>query len=352
VIKQWRASGLAYLRDGCREKLRAMKALVTGGGGFLGKAIVMQLLARGDDVRTLARGDYPGLRERGVETHRGDVADADAVLRAVEGRDVVFHIAAKAGIWGTTEEYERANVQGTAHVIEACRKSGVERLVHASSPSVIGAGKPLEGVDESVPYPGTWEADYPRTKAIAEKAVLAANNPALRTVALRPHLIWGPGDTNLVPRIVARAKTGRLWKIGRGDALIDTTYIDNAAAAHILAADRLTKDSPVCGRVYFITNGEPVPVGEMIDRILGAAGLPPVRRAIPPALASAAGRMAELTWAALRRNDEPPMTRFLAHQLSTAHWFDISAAKRDLGYTPTVTLEEGFRRLAAELGRA
>jgi len=326
-----------------------MKALVTGGGGFLGKAIVTQLVARGDSVRSLARGDYPELRALGVDTRRGDVSSPGAVRDAVEGCEVVFHIAAKAGIWGTAEEYNQANIEGTRQLLEATRSAGCPRFVYASSPSVIYGGQPLEGVDESVPYPLHYDADYPRTKAAAEQLVLGANSTALRTVALRPHLIWGPGDTNLVPRIVARAKAGQLRKVGDGKALVDTVYIDNAAEAHILAADRLTPGSAVCGRVYFISNGQPVPVGEMLERIVAAAGLPPKIRSVPAGLALAAGGAMEFAWRALGRTDEPRMTRFLAQQLSTAHWFDISAARRDLGYVPRVSIDEGMVRLAAWL---
>jgi nucleoside-diphosphate-sugar epimerase len=322
-----------------------VKALVTGGGGFLGKAIATQWLARGDSVRSLARGDYPELRSLGVETLRGDVADSAAVTEAVKGCDVIFHVAAKAGIWGTRAEFDLANVKGTQVVLDACRKEGIDRLVYTSSPSVVYGGHALEGVDESVPYPLTYEAEYPRTKAIAEKLVLAANGPSLRTVALRPHLIWGPGDTNLVPRIVARARSGQLRRIGSGRALVDTVYIDNAAEAHLLAADRLLPGAPLCGRPYFITNGEPIAVGDIVDGILGAAGLPPVTRSVPPALAYLVGGLTETTWRVLRRSDEPPMTRFLARQLSTAHWFNIDAAKRDLGYAPRVSIAEGLEKL-------
>jgi nucleoside-diphosphate-sugar epimerase len=323
-----------------------MKALVTGGGGFLGKAIVKQLLARGDSVRSLARGDYPDLTRLGVEVHRGDVAQLEAVMRASEGCDVVFHVAAKAGIWGSATEYEQANVRGTESVIEACRWRGIERLVYTSSPSVVYGGAPIEGGNESLPYPRHFNAYYPLTKALAEQRVLAANGPRLRTVSLRPHLIWGPGDNHLVPRIVERGRKGQLRKIGDGKALVDTTYIDNAALAHVQACDALGPGAACAGKAYFITNGEPTPVGDIIDRILAAAGVPPVSRSISPGVAYAAGMAMELVYGALQLKGEPRMTRFLAKQLSTPHWFDISAARRDFGYTPTITIDEGLRRLA------
>lgn len=329
-----------------------MKALVTGGGGFLGGVIVRQLLARGDEVRSLARGAYPGLESMGVEVLRGDLSDPQSVARAVAGCDVVFHVAAKAGVWGSRASFEQANIEGTRNVIAACRAHGVSKLVYTSTPSVVSAGGDVEGVDETAPYPEHFQAEYPRTKAIAEKLVLEANGPELSTVALRPHLIWGPGDTQFIPRLVARAKAGRLRLVGDGRSLVDVIYVDNAAEAHLLAADRLAPDSPIAGRAYFLSQGEPVAVADMINGLLGAAGLPPVTKRIPPGVAHALGAMLEFFYGALKIQAEPPMTRFLAKQLSTAHWFDISAARRDLGYQPRVSTEEGLRRLAQALAEA
>ncbi len=320
-----------------------MKALVTGGGGFLGGAIVRALVARGDSVRSLARSDYSELRDLGVETVRGDLADPVATARAVEGCDVVFHVAARAGVWGKYADYYRANVEGTQNVVAACRSAGVRRLVFTSSPSVVFNGRDMEGVDESVPYPAHHEAPYPATKALAERLVLAANGPDLAVVALRPHLIWGPGDNHLVPRIIARAR--RLRRIGLESKLIDATYIDNAADAHLLAADRLAPGSAIAGRPYFIAQGEPIPVWDLVNRILAAAHLPPVERSVSPRLAYLAGAICEGVYRAFRLQSEPPMTRFVARELSTAHWFNLDAARRDLGYSPRVSMEEGLRRL-------
>jgi nucleoside-diphosphate-sugar epimerase len=323
-----------------------MNALVTGGGGFLGKAIVGRLAARGDRVRSFSRGDYPELRSLGVETERGDIADAAAVSAAAEGCDIVIHVAAKAGIWGRPEEFQRSNVAGTENVLAACRRWGIRRLVYTSSPSVVFAGRDMEGVDESAPYPDHYEADYPRTKAAAERMVLAANGPELATVALRPHLIWGPGDRHLFPRIIGRARAGRLRKIGKEVKLIDTIYIDNAADAHLLAADRLHPGSPIAGKVYFITQGEPVPLWDLVNRILQVAGMPPVTKTIPKSLAYVAGWLCETAYRLLGMESEPPLTRFLVGELATAHWFTIDAARRDLGYCPAVSTEEGLKRLA------
>lgn len=324
-----------------------MKALVTGGGGFLGSAIVRQLLARGDTVRSFSRGNYPELQHLGVETMRGDLGDSAAVNRAVAGVDVVFHTAAKPPPWGSAHDYERANVAGTQHVLDACTQHGVRDLVYTSSPSVVFGGRDQEGVDESVAYPARYDAHYPRTKALAEQRVLKSARENLRTISLRPHLIWGPGDHHLVPRIIKRAQAGQLRRVGRGKK-IDLTYIDDAARAHLLAADALRSPSAdlVNGKAYFITADRPIENWEMVDNILSAAGLPPVKRTVSPMVAIAAGTVLEATHRVFGLAREPRMTRFVARELSTAHWFDISAAKRDLGYQPLVTLDEGLARLA------
>ena len=322
-----------------------MKALVTGGGGFLGKAVVRLLVGEGWEVRSFSRGAYPELDRLGVEQVRGDLADGEKVAEAVRGCDAVFHVAAKAGVWGDFEEYFRANVTGTANVVAACRRHGVGRLVHTSSPSVVFGGGDIEGGDESLPYPVHFEAHYPRTKAEAERLVLGANSPELATVALRPHLIWGPEDNHLVPRIVVRGKAGRLRRVGTRPCRVDSVYVDNAARAHLLAAERLLPGAPPAGKAYFITNGEPLPLWELVNRILACAGVPPVTKTISPQAAYAAGWLLEKLYGALHLSSEPPMTRFLARELATAHWFDISAARRDLGYEPLVSVEEGLVRL-------
>lgn len=326
-----------------------MRVLVTGGTGFLGKAIVGRLAARGDAVRVLARGHRATDLPAGVELHRGDVADLSSVGNAAAGCALVVHTAALAGIAGPREDYLRTNLEGTRNVLEACRRHGVPRLVHTSTPSVVFDGTDMEGVDESVPLASRFEAHYPATKAAAEREVLAANGADLATVALRPHLVWGPGDHHLVPRVLARARAGTLRLVGDGRNRVDATYIDNAADAHLLAADRLAPGAPCAGRAYFISNGEPLALGDLLDRILAADGLPPVTRSVSPAVALAAGWLLETAHALLGLSGEPRMTRFLARELATAHWFDISAARRDLGYEPLVSMDEGFARLQAWL---
>lgn len=322
-----------------------MKALVTGGGGFLGKAIVKRLRERDDEVRSFSRNPHPALTEMGVKHCRGELADVEAVKRAVVGCDIVFHVAAKAGVWGPYEEFYQANVLGTKHVIEACRQHGVKRLVYTSSPSVVFDGTDMEGVNESIPYPGHFEAFYPQTKAEAEQLVLQANDRNLATVALRPHLIWGPEDNHLVPRILERGAKGALRKLGSRECLVDTIYIDNAALAHLQAAEHLDVGSAVSGKAYFLSQGEPLPIWDVINRILAAGGLPPVTRTISPSLAYKIGAILEKVYGLLNLKGEPRMTRFVAKELSTSHWFDLSAAKNDFGYQPEVSFDEGMERL-------
>ena len=328
-----------------------MKALVTGGGGFLGKAIVKMLLARGTKVRSFSRSAHPALEALGVEHIKGEVGDSAAIASAVDGCHIVYHVAAKAGIWGPYDEYYRANVVGTKNVIEACRDKGVKKLVYTSSPSVVFDGRDMEGVDESVPYPDHFEAFYPQTKAEAEQLVLAANDDRLATVALRPHLIWGPEDNHLVPRIIEKGRAGALRKIGNKECLVDTIYVDNAAEAHLMAADKLDIGSPVSGKAYFISQEEPKPLWHIVNEILAAGSIAPVEKTISPGLAYGIGWAMENIYRLFAIKSEPRMTRFLAGELSTAHWFDLSAAKRDFGYKPTVSYDEGMVRLKEWLAK-
>jgi nucleoside-diphosphate-sugar epimerase len=326
-----------------------MHALVTGGGGFLGLYIVEQLVARGDQVRVLCRGSYPRLVELGVECVAGDVRDAAAVAGACQNVDAVFHVAAVSGIWGPWSHYHGINTVGTENVLAACRQRNVGRLVYTSSPSVIYDGRDHRGADENLPYPATYLCHYPHSKALAERAVLAANGPGLSTVALRPHLIWGPRDNHLVPRLIERARSGRLRRIGAGQNLISMAYVENVARAHLQAADRLSPGSPVPGQAYFINEPKPVPLWKWIDELLGLAGLPPVRKSISPRMAYAAGATLEAVYMALGLGGEPPMTRFLARQLSGDHYYRVDRAVRDFGYAPAISVSEGMRRLEPEL---
>ena len=326
-----------------------MRVLVTGGNGFLGQAIVRRLLARGDMVRSLQRSASLELETLGVDCVKGDIADAAIVQQAAAGCQAVFHVAAKAGVWGRYDDYHHANVIGTRNVIAACQSHRICKLIYTSSPSVVFNGKDEVGIDESVSYPSSYLAHYPLTKAIGERMVMTANGDQLATVSLRPHLIWGPGDNHLVPRLIQRARSGQLRQVGNGKNLVDTTYIDTAAAAHLLAFDRLEIGSKAAGKAFFISNEEPQPLWDLINRLLACADVAPITGRISATTAYAVGGVLETIYTLTRRTDEPRMTRFVARQLSTAHWFRLDAARRDLGYVPRSTIEEGLRRLTESL---
>jgi nucleoside-diphosphate-sugar epimerase len=372
--------------------LKLGPTLVTGGTGFLGRHLVDRLLAQGRSVTVLARRPAPDLTARGVRAITADLADEEAVRSACRGIETVFHVAAKVGVWGRYPDFFRANVLGTRAVLAGCRAQGVQRLVCTSTPSVVYNGRDLAGADESLPLTSRCPAAYPLTKAIAEREVLAASSPDLRTVALRPHLIWGVDDPHLVPRLIARARAGRLRIVGTGRNRVDMVHIHNAVDAHLLAElalwgksqtpnpkfqgsqpgsqchliddkgtapssagscnvirDKTDPAQPADGRAYFITNGEPVVLWDWINDLLRALEIPPVTKRLSAGTAMAIGGVCEALWGLLPLRGEPPMTRFVAKELSTDHWFDISAARRDLGYAPRVSMAEGTAELIANL---
>lgn len=326
-----------------------MKILVTGGGGFLGAAISRQLLARGDTVIAYQRRAAPALERQGARIVQGDLMDLELLARSMAGCDAVIHTAGKAGVWGAYDDYYQVNVTGTENVLAGCREQGIRYLVYTSSPSVAHGGGDIEGGDESLPYPDHFSSPYPATKALAEQAVMAADCPELKTVSLRPHLIWGPGDPHLLPRLIERARGGRLALPG-ADKLIDTVYVDNAAEAHLRALDRLQEDGRCGGQTYFISNDDPRPQREIIQGLLSAAGVDVRIRPLAPGIAKTAGFLLENAWKLVGAHSEPPVTRWSAEQLSTAHWYDITAAKRDLGYLPKISIEEGLELLRKQLG--
>lgn len=317
-----------------------MKVLVTGGTSLLGARVARRLEDRGDDVTVFQRGSS----DASWRQIRGDIRDDRAVGEAVRGVDAVVHLAAKVSVVGDWDEFESVNVGGTQSVLDAARAHGVGRVVHVSSPSVAHFGEPLVAPDAAPADPERAHGHYARSKAMAEKLALSAADDSLAVVAIRPHLVWGPGDTQLVGRIVERASIGRLVLIDGGTALIDTTYVDNAADALVAALDRV---DDVNGEAFVVSNGEPRTVAELLARMCRAAGVAPPSRSVPRALASGAGAVVERAWSATGRDGEPPMTRFLAEQLSTAHWFDQRRTQDRLQWVPVVSLAEGFDRLAA-----
>jgi nucleoside-diphosphate-sugar epimerase len=329
-----------------------MNVFVTGGGGFLGFEIVRQLVGEGYQVSSYSRGRYEKLEKLGVVHYQGSLSDYEKLKNAMQDCEAVFHVAAKTGVWGSHASFYKANVLGTQHVLKACLELGIPYLVYTSSPSaVFECGS--DGNDESLPYPAKFDAYYPQTKAIAEQAVLKANRPALITCALRPHLVWGPGDVHFIPRLFERRRKGKLRILGKGDYLVDTIYVDNAARAHLQAFDKMKKNpSDVAGKAYFLSQDHPITIRAFIDMLLETGGFPPVDKSMHPGLARFAGWLLENTYSLLRMQSEPILTLFLAKQLSSPHWYDISAAKRDLGYVPEVTIEEGMKRLKKWLGES
>lgn len=322
-----------------------MKTLVTGASGLLGGAVACELVCAGHEVITFQR------RPSGVEgvTDRlGSMTSRSDLDRAVDGVDAIVHLAAKVSLAGRPEEFHAVNVDGTRNLIEGASRAGVPRLVCVSSPSVAHSGVAIAGDDARLADPHRARGEYARSKAEAELLALDADSDRLAVVAVRPHLVWGPGDTQLVERIVERARRGRLPLLGTGAALIDTTYIDTAASGIVAALREIDR---VHGNSYVVTNGEPRPVAELLGSICRAAGVPAPRWSVPAAVARTAGSVIERAWSIRPGLDEPPMTRFLAEQLSTSHWFDQRRTRSDLRWTPPVSLDDGFARLATYYGR-
>ena len=321
-----------------------MKVLVTGGGGFLGSSVCRQLAGKDHEVTAYQRSAAPHLEAAGIRVQQGDITDISGLKQAASGCEAIIHTAGKAGVWGDPADFQRINVEGTANVIRICRDLAIPYLIHTSSPSVVHSGGDIEGADESLPIAEHFTAPYPATKALAEKIVIAANKDGLQTVALRPHLIWGPGDPHILPRLAGKVKRGRLALPGP-HKVIDTIFIENAAQAHVMALEELTGAAKCAGKAYFVTNNEPLPQGEIIQRLLAAIGIEVKIRALPTGLAMAAGALCEYSWRFLPLAGEPPVTRFAVEQLGTAHWFDTSAAERDFGYRPRISIAQGLAEL-------
>ena len=329
----------------CVEPQVMKNILVTGGGGFVGTAIVSRLLQEGCRVKVAGRHTYKHLLEMGVECVPGDIADKNYSESVCRDVDTVFHTAAKAGIWGKWAEYYNSNVAGTENIIEGCHRHGVQRLIYTSTPSVVFDNKNIEGGGESLPYPSAYLCHYAHTKVLAEKKVLSGKGSELRTCAIRPHLIWGPGDPHLIPRLVERGRKKALKIVGNGRNIVDITFIDNVAHAHMLAAQSLERSVQANGKAYFIGQEKPVRLWEWINNLFKELGIPPVKRRVPFIIAYFIGNILENAYRLSGSDSEPKMTRFLARQLSSSHYFSHENARKDLGYNPVVTIEEGMHKL-------
>lgn len=327
-----------------------MKILVTGGGGFVGGYVIDRLIARGYAVRSIGRSAQPDLEAKGVEVVQADLGDAAAVATACAGVDAVFHVAAKAGVWGSWESFYQPNVIGSRNIVAGCKAAGVERLVYTSTPSVVFNRRAISGEGEEMPYGRDWLCHYAHTKAIAERETLAAASENLKIVALRPHLIFGPGDPHLLPRVIESAVSGRLKMVGQGDCRVDVSYVGNVADAHLNAFDALAHNTEaVSGNAYFISQGEPVELWPWLNHILVSLGHTPLVRKVPLPLAYTAGALAELFWKLTARDGEPPITRFVAVELAKDHYFNMSSAVNDLGYAPQVLMDEALKLTISDL---
>jgi len=324
--------------------LSIKKALVTGGGGFVGKAVVKQLLELGVETSVLGRHHYPDIENIGGRCIVGNINDTSIMDQATKGVDIVFHVAALAGIWGAWKEYYTTNVLGTEVVVSSCKKNDVSMLVYTSTPSVVFNREDIKGSDESLAYAEDFLCFYARSKVIAERAVLEANSTSLLTCAIRPHLIWGPGDPHLIPRLLESGRKKTLKRVGDGFNLVDISYIDNVAYAHILAAKNLSEIGTAAGKPYFISQGDPVNLWDWINELFILMNIDEVQASVSFPVAYRLGAFLEAIYKFTRSKKEPKMTRFLAEQLAKSHYFSIKNAQHDLGYEPVISTPEGLER--------
>lgn len=321
------------------------RLLVTGGGGFVGKTVARMAMERGYEVTVIGRSRYPDIEKDGIKCVQGDIRDYNSIDSACGGVDCVVHVAALAGIWGPWKDYFSINVQGTENVITACRKNSIQSLVYTSTPSVVFNRSSIEGGNESLPYPDMFLCNYAKSKVIAEKMVLGANSAELATCAIRPHLVWGPGDPHLVPRLLAKGRRKELKIVGSGQNRVDISYVDNVAHAHLLAVEKLSAEHCSAGKAYFVSQGHPVNLWDWINDLFEQTGIERIKTKVPFRVAYHAGLMLETFHTLFRKSNEPKMTRFLAEQLAKSHYFSNANIEKDLGYQPVVSSTEGMEKL-------
>ncbi len=317
-------------------------AFVTGGSGFIGGRLIERLVGQGRTVRALARSDDAAAKvaRLGAEPVRGELSDRASIAAGAAGTEVAFHLAAHLGEWGPWEGFEKGNVEGTRNVLAGCAQAGVKRFVHCGTEAALMAGEPLVNVDETNPLRPDSRAPYPATKAKAELAVRAANREEFETVALRPRFVWGKGDTTLLPEMVATVEAGKWAWVGGGRTVTDTTHVDNVVEGLVLAAE---KGRP--GESYFVTDGEPVVFREFVTELLRTQGVEPPNRNLPAWTAAPMARVCEAAWKLLPLPGEPPMTTFRSWLLTQECTIDISKARKELGYAPIVSHDEGLAEL-------
>lgn len=326
--------------------MKLTKVLVTGAGGFLGSYIVRDLkILGGYEIYSFSRKKYQNLEELGVIQKQGDLAHYEDVEAALFGMDAVIHTASMVGMWGRYDDFYKTNVTGTENIIRACKKHHIPKCVYTSTPSVVFGSESLCGVDESTKYPDRYLSMYAETKAQAEKMVLKANSADLSTVAIRPHLIFGPGDMNLVPRVIEAARAGRLKIVGDGENLVDVTYVENASMVHVMALEKLHPGSSIAGKAYFLGQG-PIKLWDFTNELLVRSGLNPLTKKIPFKIAYFVGFLIESALKFIGKFDiHPPMTRFVALQLGKSHYYGHQNLERDLGFKPKYSIKEGLDKL-------
>ena len=323
-----------------------MKVFLTGGGGFLGSYIVKLLIKAGHEVTNLSRGDYPELRKIGVKTIRGDITDRELLLEIMKGYDACFHVASKVAMWGHTKDFYQQNVTGTENIIESCKVNGIKYLIYTSTPSVVFGEESISGGNEKLPYPSKTFSRYAFSKSIAEKKVIEAASKELMTTSLRPHLIFGEGDKNLIPRLIESAKKGKLKIIGCGENQVDVIYVENAADAHLQALEQMiASPEEINGQCFFIGQG-PIKLWPFINKILEKHQIAPIKKRVSFRMAFIVGAVIEGFLGLIRSYDiHPPMTRFVALQLSKDHYFSHEKAHQLLKWTPKVTIDEALSRI-------